>query len=206
MARPPSIDEELDDVQLVLNVKSVGLTDDQFAELCSENSDVNFEMTAQGELLILSPTYSETGWRNSKITQRLANWADADGTGLCFDSSALFNLPNGAKRAPDAAWISKRRWSLVPADRRKKFAPICPDFVIELRSGSDRLQRIRAKMDEYISNGTQLGWLLDTIANRAYIYRPGCAVEEIESPGILRGDPVLPDFEFNFSGILHLPE
>ena len=205
MARPPAIEEDLQ-IPLALNMRDVRLTDDQFAHLCSDNRDIHFEMTAQGELLIMPPAYSETGWRNAKITQHLGNWTDRDGTGLSFDSSAIFKLPNGAKRAPDGAWISKSRWRELPKEDRRKFAPICPDFVIELRSASDRLRDVRKKMEEYMSNGARLGWLLDPLENCATIYLPGKAPERVESPAILSGDPVLPGFRFDFREILNSPE
>jgi len=201
MARPPAI--EIDTTaRLVLNLQSIGLTDDQFLRLCSDNSDFRFEMTAHGELIIMPPACSETGWQESKIIQRLANWAEQDGTGLCFSSNAGFVLPNGAKRAPDAAWIPKSRWNKVPEEERKKLAHLCPDFVVELRSPSDRLSDIREKMEEYIANGARLGWLLDPTHGCAYIYRPGQTAERIDKPQIMSGDPVLPGFKFDFKEII----
>ena len=200
MARPPAIETDIGS-RLVLNLQSIRLTDDQFLRFCSDNSDFRFEMTAQGELIIMPPAGGETGWREAKIIQRLANWAEQDGTGLAFSSNAGFVLPNGAKRAPDAAWIPKHRWIKVPKEERKKLAHICPDFVVELRSPSGRLSDTQAKMEEYIANGARLGWLLDPSHNCAYIYRPGQSAERIENPKIISGDPVLPGFKFDFSEI-----
>ena len=201
MARRPAIEPDTV-LRLTLNLSSVGLTDDQFFRLCSDNRDLRIEMTAQKELIIMSPTKPETGRKNARITQRLANWAEQDGTGECFDSSTELTLPNGAKRSPDASWIPKSKWNQLSEEEKNKFSEICPDFVIELRSPSDRLINVEAKMEEYVANGSKLGWLLDPIANRATIYRPGQAPERIGNPTILSGDPILPGFKFNFKEIL----
>ncbi|MBI2149870.1 MAG: Uma2 family endonuclease [Acidobacteria bacterium] len=201
MARPPAIETNRV-VRLVLNVRSVDLTDDQFFRLCSDNRDFHIEMTAGGELIIMSPNNPETGRKNAKITMRLGIWAQQDGTGEVFDSSSEFTLPNGAKRAPDASWIQKNRWNRFAKEEKEKFTEICPDFVIELRSPSDRLSEVEKKMEEYITNGARLGWLLDPIDNHATIYRPGRAPERLANPTILSGDPVLPGFNFDFKEIL----
>ena len=201
MARPPAIDVDTG-VRLVLNVQSVGLTDDQFLRLCSDNRDLRLEMSAREELIIMPPAGSKTGKRNAKIIQRLANWTEQDGTGVCFGADTGFTLPNGAKRGPDAAWISRKRWDGIPEQAQEKLAPICPDFVLELRSPSDRLDDVQEKMQEYIANGARLGWLLDPFENCAIIYRPGQAPERVDVPTILSGDPVLPGFRFDFREIL----
>ena len=201
MARPPAIAVDTG-VRVVLNVQSLGLTDDQFLGLCSDNRDFRIEMGAQGELIIMPPPGSRTGRRSARIVQRLANWTDQDGTGVCFGTDTGFTLPNRAKRGPDAAWISHDRWNGIPEEQQEKLAPICPDFVAELRSPSDRLSDIEEKMEEYIANGARLGWLLDPFENRAYIYRPGQAAERIDNPTILSGGPVLPGFKFDFREIL----
>jgi len=201
MARPPAIEAETA-VRLVLDVRSVGLTDDQFFRLCRDNRDFRIEMTASGELIIMPPTNSETGRKNAAITARLFIWAKQDGSGECFDSSSEFSLPNGAKRSPDASWILKSRWDRLSDEEKNKFSPTCPDFVIELRSPSDPLPDIEAKMEEYIANGARLGWLLDPVENRAITYRPGQTAEYIDKPTIVSGDPVLPGFRFDFKEIL----
>ena len=202
MARPSAIEADTA-IRVVLNVRSVGLTDDQFVRLCSDNRDFRIEMSARGELIIMSPTFPETGRKNAKITQRLANWTEQDGSGVCFDSNSEFTLPNGAKRAPDGSWIPKSRWDKLPKEEKEeKFTEICPDFVIELRSVSDRLSDVEEKMQEYIANGSQLGWLLDPAGNRATIYRPGQPPQRIDSPTIISGDPILPGFNFDFREIL----
>ena len=202
MARPPAIETETA-IWLALNVQSVGLTDDQFFALCSDNDDeFVLEMSAQGELIIMSPSFPETDEKNSKIIQRLANWAEQDGTGVCFGSNAGFTLPNGARRSPDAAWIPKSRWHVIPREKRRKFHRICPDFVIELRSLSNRISKLQEKIEEYVGNGARLGWLLYPLDNCATIYRSGQAPERIDNPTIISGDPVLPGFKFDFREIL----
>ena len=185
-----------------LDVHSLHLTDDQFYLLCRDNSDLRLELSAEGELIIMPPAYSETGWKEARIVRRLDAWAEEDGTGRCYGPSAGFTLPNGAKRAPDSSWISHKRWNSLKAEDREKMARICPDFVVELRSATDRLQQMKNKMAEYIQNGARLGWLLDRIEERVYILRTGIQVECLENPTELSGEDVLPGFRFNFKEIL----
>ena len=142
----------------------------------------------------MPPTGSETGRRNSTLTQRLANWAETDGTGIVFDSSTLFTLPNGAKRSPDVSWVKKERWGVLTREQREGFAPLCPDFVVELRSRTDRLLDLQDKLQEYINNGARLGWLIDPLDKRVYVYRPGQLVETLDDPATLSGGLVLPGF------------
>jgi Uma2 family endonuclease len=137
MARSHPVLEQHTPSMLILNVKALGLTDEQFLRLCADNEDLRFELTAEGELVIMPPTGLMTGWRNGKLTQRLANWAEQDRTGLAFDSSTGFTLPNGAKRSPDASWVRRDRWEALSEEQREGMAPLCPDFVVELRSPSD---------------------------------------------------------------------
>lgn len=179
---------------LVLDVRAVGLTDEQFFRLCVDNRDLRFELTAEGELIIMPPTGLETGWRNAKITQRLGHWAEEDGSGLVFDSSTMFTLPNGARRSPDASWMRRERWDALTREDRRRFSHICPDFVLELRSTSDSLAELQAKMQEYIANGAELGWLLDPEATRVYIYHQGQSVQVLEDPETVSGEPVLRGF------------
>ena len=201
MARPPVIETDTA-VRVVLNMQSVGLTDDQFLQLCSDNRDFRFEMTAQGELIIMPPPGAKTGLRNGEITGCLRNWTKQDGTGVCFGCDAGFTLPNGARRGPDAAWMSRNRWNSVTAEQQEKLPTLCPEFVIELRSPSNRLTDLQEKMEEYIANGAQLGWLLDPFENAVIIYRLGQTPERIDNPTIISGDPVLPGFKFDFREIL----
>jgi Uma2 family endonuclease len=177
-----------------LNVQRTKLTEEQFTLLCQENPELRLELTAQQELIIMPPTGSKTGRRNSTLTQRLANWAEPDGTGVVFDSSTLFTLPNGAKRSPDASWAKRERWDALTAEQQEGPAPLCPDFVVELRSPTDSLSILQEKMHEYSANGARLGWLIDPLDKRVYIYRPSQPVEELDDPPVLSGDPVLPGF------------
>lgn len=177
---------------VALDLHSVRLTDEQFYQLCQDNEDLRLELTAEGELIIMPPTGGSTGSRNATITARITVWAEKDGTGLSFDSSTMFILPNGAKRSPDGSWVSRERWDALSQEERDKFVPLCPDFVLELRSPSDSLSFLQDKMDEYISNGAGLGFLLDAKAKRVYVYRPGQPVESLDNPRTLSGDPELP--------------
>ena len=142
----------------------------------------------------MPPTGSETGWRNNEISYSLTAWTQQDGTGLAFDSSTGFTLPNGAKRSPDASWIRRERWNALTKDQRVGFAPLCPDFVVELRSPTDLLCILQDKMQEYIDNGARLGWLINPIDKQVYVYRPSQPVESLDNPATLSGDPVLPGF------------
>ncbi|MFP5269344.1 Uma2 family endonuclease [Coleofasciculus sp.] len=187
---------------LVLHLHPViNLTDEQFFEFCQINRDLRIERTATGELLIMPPTGSETGGRNFRLNGQLYNWTEQNGTGVGFDSSTGFTLPNGAKVSPDAAWVKLERWNALTPEQQQKFAPICPDFVVELRSASDNLTPLKTKMQEYIDNGALLGWLIDCKKQQVYIYRPGVAVECLDNPATVSGDPVLPVFVLDLSKI-----
>ena len=179
----------------------VEMTADQFFEFCQLNRDYRIERTASGEIIIMSPTGSETGNRNLKLIQQLANWTDRDGTGIAFDSSTGFILPNGATKSSDAAWVKLEKWNSLTREQQTLFAPICPDFVVELRSPSDRLQSLQEKMLEYIDNGVSLGWSIDRNNRMVYIYRPDAEVEVLDNPSRLRGEGVLPGFVLDLSTI-----
>jgi Uma2 family endonuclease len=180
-----------------INLKSIKLTDEQFHQVCLDNPELPLELTAQGVLIVMPPTGLPTGIRNSRLTRRLDEWAEQDGTGLAFDSSTLFTLPNGAKRSPDASWIKRERYDQLSEKEKEGFSPICPDFVIELRSRTDRLTTLQEKMAEYIENGAQLGWLIDPINKRVFIYRPDQPVECLDQPDSLSGESVLIGFNLN---------
>jgi Uma2 family endonuclease len=183
---------------LTVNFNSIiNLTDEQFYQLCLNNRDLRFERTAKGELIIMSPTGGATSRRNGSLTQQLANWTDVDGTGVAFDSSGGFKLPNSADRSPDAAWLSLERWNTLTPEQQEKFVPLCPDFVVELMSPGGSLSETQAKMQEYIDNGARLGWLLNRKAQQVEIYRPGQAVEVLQQPQTLSGEAVLPGFTLN---------
>lgn len=177
------------------------IDDDALYELCRANRDLRIERTADGELLIMPPTGGETGARNFNLIGKLASWTQRDGTGIGFDSSTGFILPNGAERSPDAAWLARARWDALTPEQRKKFVPLCPDFVLELRPPSDKLDELQEKMEEWIANGAQLGWLLDPSDRRAFVYRPGAPVEELSDPAQLSGDPALPGFVLELEGV-----
>lgn len=187
---------------LVLQMSpAIEMTDDQFFEFCQLNRNLRIERTAKGELIIMPPTGSETGNRNFDLIVQLGIWTRQDGTGIGFDSSAGFTLPNGATKSSDAAWIKLNRWNDIPPEQRAKFAPICPDFVVELRSPSDNLQPLKDKLQEYIDNGASLGWLIDRKNRKVYIYRPQQEVECLDNPSTLSGDPLLPGFVLDLSTI-----
>ncbi|MEG4630407.1 Uma2 family endonuclease [Microcoleus sp. AR_TQ3_B6] len=177
------------------------MTDDEFFEFCQINSELRIERNKSGELLIMPPTGSETGNRSGSVFGELYIWARQDGTGICFDSSTGFKLSMGDK-SPDASWIKLERWNALSPEQKQKFAPICPDFVVELRSASDNLKPLQEKMQEYMREpGVQLGWLIDRKNRRVYIYRPGLPEECLENPATVSGDPVLPGFVLNMSNI-----
>ncbi len=186
---------------LPLNLpSSIGLyvTQEQFALLSAANRDLKLERTARGELIVNPPTGWETGGYNWNISGELYLWWRSSGEpGLAFDSSTGFILPNGATRSPDACWISQSRWDGLSAEQKGTFANICPDFVVELRSSSDRIEPLQEKMREYIDNGAKLGWLLDPQQRRVEIYRQGLVVEVLNNPESLSGEEVLPGFVLN---------
>ena len=175
------------------------VTPEQFDELCSKYSDLRLELTSTGELIVMPPTASETGAHNASLTYQLMAWTKKDGSGICFDSSTGFTLPNGAIRSPDASWIKCEKWELLTKEERKGFGPFCPEFVVELRSASDRLTQLRAKMEEYIENGASLGWLIDPFERRIHVYRPNQEIVILENPETVSGDPLLPGFTLNMT-------
>ncbi|MBH8576173.1 Uma2 family endonuclease [Nostocaceae cyanobacterium CENA369] len=188
---------------LILNLSpTIELTDDQFFQLCQNNRDLRLERTAEGELIIMPPTGWESGNRNSKLTARVEFWAEANGTGLAFDSSTGFKLPNGANRSPDASWVSRKRLAALNPDPAK-FLPMAPDFAVELRSANDSLKTVQQKMQEYIDNGVRLGWLIDPQNQRVEIYRPDRDIEVLQSPTSLSGEDVLPGFVLDLAQILN---
>jgi len=182
----------------------VKLSDDEFFEFCRINRELRVERTAKGELVIMPPAGGEEGCRGSEINGQLWRWASEDGRGVAFDSSTGFVLPNGAVRAPDASWVERTRLAaLAPAERRK-FLPLAPDAVIELRSASDNLRDQQAKMQEYLANGTRLGLLIDSEMRRVHVYRPGAPAEILDAPASVSGEPVLPGFQLSLQEIWDL--
>lgn len=188
------------DLTLDENFMQIPMTDEQLFEFCQINRDLRIERDRQGDLFIMLPTGGETGNRNAEITMQLRIWAKRDRTGTSFDSSTGFRLPNGAIRSPDASWIKNTRLALLSSEERKKFIPLCPDVVIELRSATDHLGLLDQKMQEYIDNGACLGWLIDPEEKRVYIYKPGLPVQIIEDPFVLN-DPMLQGFTLDLREI-----
>ena len=194
---------------LTLNVPpAVGFSDEQFYQLCVVNEEWRLELTALGELIIMSPTGGESGISNSGLTAKLYNWNEQAKLGKVFDSSTVFRLPNSSKRSPDASWVILQRWEALSRDERRRFPPLCPDFVIELRSETDSLEKLRSKMREYRDNGARLGWLIDPQTPLVEIYRPSTTdVETInfsfDQPPTLSGEDVLPGFVLDLTLILN---
>nr|WP_254658042.1 Uma2 family endonuclease [Pleurocapsa sp. PCC 7327] len=181
---------------------TIQLTDEQFFQLCHNNRDLRFERTATGELIIMPPTGGTTGDRNAELTYQLRAWSRQNNLGKSFDSSTGFKLPNGSNRSPDASWLAIERWNALTREQQETFVPLCPDFVVELRSPSDVLTKLQAKMQEYMENGARLGWLIDPQRKVVEIYRPNREVEILRSPRFLSGEDVLPGFILELSEIL----
>jgi Uma2 family endonuclease len=191
-------------INMPITFKSEGvMTDQEFFRFCQMNDTMEFERDAQHNIILISPTGSFTGGFNSKILIELGIWNKVAVTGEIFDSSTGFMLPNGAVRSPDVSWIKNERWNLLTQDQKEQFAPICPDFVIEIRSKSDGLTYLQDKMKEFIENGVQLGWLIDRFENNVYIYREDKTIEIIETlETTLSGEDVLPGFVLNLAAII----
>ena len=173
------------------------VTPEQFEQLCIKYDELRLELTSTGELIVMPPTFSDTGRSNSNLTYQLEVWARTDGSGICFSALAGFTLPNGAIRSPDASWVKRDRWELLTNEEKKGFVPLCPDFVVELRSSSDRLSELRSKMVEYIENGASLGWLIDPLKRRVYAYQPSQETVMFDNPAVVSADPLLPGFTLN---------
>jgi len=177
------------------------VTDQEFDRLVQLNSEMRLERTAEGEVEIMPPPKGDTGAKNGRITTQLTIWADENGAGIAFDSSSGFKLPNGATRSPDASWVERSKLAALSPKQKKEYFPICPDFVIELRSLTDRLPRLKEKMDEYIANGARLAWLIDPIERKVYVYRPDSSIEELFNTQELSADPILPGFTLDLAKI-----
>ena len=170
------------------------LTDEKLFQLCIQHPEIRFERNAQGDLAIMAPEGSNTGMRNLELGGYLWNWNQQKKLGVAFGSSAGFILPNGAMRSPDVSWIIKARWEALTPEQQGKFAPTCPDFVIEFMSPSDRLSITQTKMQEYQENGASLGWLINSKDRQVQIYRIGQPLEILQNPTTLSGEDVLPEF------------
>ena len=194
----------------IVHVKfeSVRLSDEKFYQLRKDNPKARLELTADGELIALRPAGTKTGARGMKLSRRLKSWSEKDGRGMAFDSTTGFTLPNGAKRSPEASWLLIERWGALSAlsalsdEEQEGYAPLCPDFVVELRS--DRRQQLRPlkrKMAEYIDNGAGLGWLIDPVKKRVHVYRPEHTDEYLENPAEVSGEPILRGFTLRLKDI-----
>jgi Uma2 family endonuclease len=170
------------------------VTPEQFEQLCQDYSELRLELTSTGELIVMPPTSPLTGMRNSNLIYQLEAWARKDGTGVCFGNTAGFILPNNAIRSPDASWIRREKWDSLSQQQKERLSSFYPDFVMELRSRTDRLPVLLSKMAEYIANGVSLGWLIDPSTRRVYVYRPGEEVVVLENPESVSGEPLLPGF------------
>ncbi len=175
------------------------ITAEQFEELCGKYDDLRLELTSTGELIVMPPAGALTSRRNFDLTYQFGAWCREHSTGVCFGSDTGFTLPNGAIRGPDASWVRREKWDSLTKQQKDSFAPICPDFVVELRSKTDRLPVLFNKMSEYIANGASLGWLIDPSTRRIYVYRPDEEVVVLDNPETVSGDPLLPGFELNVS-------
>lgn len=177
------------------------LTDDDFFELCQGNPDVKIERSATGGLIIMSPTGGETGYRNIDLAYQLQRWSRQSNLGVAFDSSTGFKLPNNANLSPDASWVRREKIDALTAEEKRKFLPLSPDFVVELRSETDALKALQLKMEEYLKNGVRLGWLIDAKSRRVEVYRQGRDVEVLENPITVSGEDVLPGFVLEMEAI-----
>ncbi|HKS30756.1 MAG TPA: Uma2 family endonuclease [Pyrinomonadaceae bacterium] len=177
------------------------MSDEEFFDFCQRNRDWRIERTREGDIIIMPPAGSKTGGRNFNLTVKFGIWAEQDGTGIGFDSSTGFRLPNGAIRSPDLAWVRKERWEALSEREQTKFAPLCPDFVVELRSATDSVQRLQEKMQEYVENGAGLGWLIDPTERKVYIYRKSSPLEILDDPQEISGEPTLPGFSLDMRNL-----
>ena len=179
---------------LNLDLTSLRLTAAQFEQVCRDNPDLRLELTSTGGLIVMPPAGSKTGQRNFNLNHQFGNWVEKDGTGIGFDSCTGFTLPNKAVLSPDVSWVRRERWDALSEEEQERFAPLCPDFVIELRSRWNTLKAQQEKMQEYLDNGTQLAWFIDPRNRRVYIYRSGEEVEVLTDPATVSANPILPGF------------
>jgi Uma2 family endonuclease len=185
-----------------LTINSLKLSDAEFERIVRANPEWNFEQTAAGDLVVVPPTGGTSSRKNFNLTQQLGNWVEANlSLGEGFDSNVLFVLPNGAKRSPDASWVERGRWDALTPQQQDGYVPLCPDFVAELRSPTDSLEQLQAKMQEYMNNGARLGWLINPQDRQVEIYRQGQQVEVLPAPLTLSGEDVLPGFGLNLQRI-----
>jgi Uma2 family endonuclease len=177
------------------------MTPDAYFDFCMANPDLRLEQSSTGEIIIMAPTGMGSSGRNSEIILQLMIWAKKDGTGKAFESNGQFRLPSGSARSPDASWVLLTRWNALSKEEQEAFSPLCPDFVLELRSPSDRVKTLHKKMQEYMSNGARLGWLIDPFEKTVHVYRPEREPEILNHPPTVSGETVLPGFVLEMSEI-----
>ncbi len=194
-----TIDDEIASGSVRLRLRD--MTAEKFWRFAKQNEGIKTEMTMDGEMVVYSPTGGSTGYSNTKFTRFIDEWAEADGSGVVFDSSTLFVLPNGARRSPDAAWVTNTRWEVLSKDDQDKPVPLAPDFALEILSPTDSLTETQTKMEEYKANGVRLGWLIAPKTRTVYIYRPGRDVETLDDPATVSGDPELPGFVLDMNRV-----
>lgn len=181
----------------VLNMPNYDLSDDQLLALSEANDNIRIERNSKGQIIIMAPTGGFSGYRNSELTTEFVVWNRLERLGKVFDSSTGFSLPNGAMYSPDVAWIPTEKWNALPDSKKEKFLPLCPDFLVELRSKSDRMKDLLEKMDEYMECGCRLAWLIDPYEEKVHIYKKGQTKIEQNFDKILSGEDVLKGFELN---------
>ncbi len=179
----------------------IEMTSELFEQFCALNDDMRIELTAEGTIEIMPPLKGDAGAKEADLVIDLGIWARANGEGRVFGPNGTFTLPNGAVRMPDASWVSRSRYDALTDEEKNSFTPLCPDFVVELRSSSDRLSVLQAKMEEYIANGARVGWLLDPLQRQAHIYRPNAQPEILDNPESISADPELPGFTLDLKPI-----
>lgn len=190
-----------DEVKLNFSSFLKPMADEEFLQLSRDNQDVQIETTKEGDLIIMPGTGGLTGRKNAKIIARLVVWSERDASGVAFDSDTIFRLPNGAKKIPDAAWVSNEKWNRLSKDEQDKIVPFAPDFAVELRSHTDQLKDLQEKMREYVENGVSLGWLIDAENRKIHVYRLNEEVEILENPAEISGAPPLKNFVLEMKGI-----
>jgi len=175
------------------------MTPEQFEQVCRKYRKLRIELTSTGELMVMPPTGLLTGMRNAHLTSQLVEWNETDATGICFGSSTIFALPNGAWRMPDVSWYKREKWDRLTDEEKEDFARLCPDFVVELRSPNEEVSVLLSKMSEYIANGASLGWMIDPNTRRVYVYQPDEGVIVLQNPETVSGEPLLPSFTLNLT-------
>ena len=183
-----------DSVVVHFEPSKLRMNKEEFFQFCQLNPELRIERTSEGDIIVMAPTGGKTGRQNAKLIARVTNWAEQDGTGQVFDSSTVFSLPNGGDRSPDVSWVRNERWNALSPREQEQFPPLCPDFVVELRSRTDSLKSLKAKMEEYIANGAQLGWLIDPLERKVHVYRVGITAEILNDPETVSGETLLNGF------------